>query len=187
MAPLTLVANLATRWCHLHCLQIWPPDGTTCIDSKVGHQETSHRLPHCHGLPYWHYQLVLGWYHHQPESTQLSLTKVSEFVTSGPLDRTPGLPGSDKKVAQGESGPKGWSNSDLQTTSAFQANPSSQIGRPSRNVFSSSSPQTPPRSSRPANVCCLLFEEVGLPYLPEEKLSWQLLQQDWVNSYPDLQ
>merc|ERR1711978_446304 len=35
------------KWCH----------GTTCIDSKVGHQVTSHALPHCLGLPYWHYQL----------------------------------------------------------------------------------------------------------------------------------
>ena len=31
MAPLALVPNLATRWCHLHWLQIWPPDDTTCI------------------------------------------------------------------------------------------------------------------------------------------------------------
>ena len=61
----------------------------------------NHPRASCLGLPYWHYQLVLGWYHHQPESTQLSLTKVSEFVTSGPLDRTPGLPGSDKKVSLG--------------------------------------------------------------------------------------
>ena len=27
-APLALVANLATRWRHLHLSQIWPPDGT---------------------------------------------------------------------------------------------------------------------------------------------------------------
>ena len=30
MAPLAFVANLTTRWRHLHKLQIWPPDGT-CI------------------------------------------------------------------------------------------------------------------------------------------------------------
>ena len=35
MAPLALVANMATRWRHLHYLQIWPPDGVTC---KYGHQ-----------------------------------------------------------------------------------------------------------------------------------------------------
>ena len=38
MAPLALFANLATRWSHLHMLQIWPPDGTTCISCKFGHQ-----------------------------------------------------------------------------------------------------------------------------------------------------
>ena len=37
MAPLALVANLATRWHHLHKLQIWPLDGTTCISSKFYH------------------------------------------------------------------------------------------------------------------------------------------------------
>ena len=26
-------------------------------------------------LPYWHHQLVLSWYHHQPESHQQSLNK----------------------------------------------------------------------------------------------------------------
>ena len=35
---------------------------------------------HCLELPYWHYQLVLSWYPHQPESHQLSLTNVSLFV-----------------------------------------------------------------------------------------------------------
>ena len=35
--PLALVANLATRWCHLHWLQIWPPDGPTCMSYKFGH------------------------------------------------------------------------------------------------------------------------------------------------------
>ena len=53
-------------------------------------------------MPYWHYQLVLTWYPHQPESHQLSLQNVLYVVcdgrTSGPIDRTPGLPGSDKNV-----------------------------------------------------------------------------------------
>ena len=31
MAPLALVANLTTRWRHLHCLQSWPPGCVTCI------------------------------------------------------------------------------------------------------------------------------------------------------------
>ena len=33
-----LVPNLATRWPHLHKLQIWPPDGAICISCKFGHQ-----------------------------------------------------------------------------------------------------------------------------------------------------
>ena len=48
-------------------------------------------LPDCLGSPYWHYQLVLAWYLHQPESHQLSLQNVSEWVISGAKDRTPGL------------------------------------------------------------------------------------------------
>ena len=117
MAPLTLVANLATRWCHLHQLQIWPPDSATCISCKFCHQmaplalvanlatrwrhlhkSTSLALPHCLELPPWHYQPVLSWYLHQPESHQSSLNKVSQGRTSGPNYRTPGLPGSDKNV-----------------------------------------------------------------------------------------
>ena len=42
MAPLTIITNLATIWRHLHWLWIWPPDGTTCIDSNFGHQVMSH-------------------------------------------------------------------------------------------------------------------------------------------------
>ena len=53
-------------------------------------------MSHCLGLPYWHYQLVSSWYLHQPESHQLSLQNVCDGRTSGPKDRTPGLPGSDK-------------------------------------------------------------------------------------------
>ena len=44
------------------------------------------------------YQLVLSWYLHQLESHQLSLqnvTLVSEL--EGPIDWTPGKPGSDKE------------------------------------------------------------------------------------------
>ena len=37
MAPFTLVPNLATRWRHLHWLQIWPPDDTTCNGYKFAH------------------------------------------------------------------------------------------------------------------------------------------------------
>ena len=52
-------------------------------------------LPHCLGLPYGHHQLVLSCYPHQPESHQLSLHIVLDWVTSGSIDRTPGTPGSD--------------------------------------------------------------------------------------------
>ena len=69
MVPLASVAKLATRWRHLHQLQLWPPDGTTCISCKFSHQVESLALPHCLGLLYWHYQLVfLSWYLYQQES-----------------------------------------------------------------------------------------------------------------------
>ena len=54
-------------------------------------------FPYCLGLPYWHYKLVLSWYLHQPESHQLSLQKVCDGQTPGPIDQTPGIPGSDNK------------------------------------------------------------------------------------------
>ena len=54
MAPLELVPNLVTRWHHLH-------------QFKIGHQMAplalvTIALPHCLGLSYWLYQLVLSWY-----------------------------------------------------------------------------------------------------------------------------
>ena len=97
MAPLELVTNLATRCHHLYWfqiwplddfLQIWPPDGTTCITNKFAHQTKSHALPDCLGLPYWHYQLVLTWYLHQPESHQLSLQNLSESVSDNRTHRS---------------------------------------------------------------------------------------------------
>ena len=69
---------------------------------KVGHQVVSLALPHCLGMPFWHYQLLLSLYLHQLESHKLSFNKVTHslslFETSGPIDRTPGTPGSDKKL-----------------------------------------------------------------------------------------
>ena len=59
-------------------------------------------LPHCLELPYWHHQLVLSWYPHQPESHQLSLHKVLDSLTHSLSDGHPdtkigpGIPGSDK-------------------------------------------------------------------------------------------
>ena len=46
----------------------------------------------------WHYQLVLSLYLHQLESGQLSFNRVTQFQTTGPIDRTPGTPGSDNKL-----------------------------------------------------------------------------------------
>ena len=42
------------------------------LGSKVGHQVVSFALPHCLGMPYWHYQ---------PESHQLSLQNLLESVS----------------------------------------------------------------------------------------------------------
>ena len=36
------------------------------LGSEVGQQIVSLALPHCLGMPYWHYQLVLSLYLHQP-------------------------------------------------------------------------------------------------------------------------
>ena len=81
---------------HFANLQIWKSSGATCISHKFDHQMASLALPFCLGLPYWYYQLVLSWYLHQPESHQLSLKKLCmDLVTSRPIDRTPGIPGSD--------------------------------------------------------------------------------------------
>ena len=78
MAPLALVPNFATRWRHSHWFRCWPPGWVTCIAT----------LP---WAPFWHYQLVLSWYLHQPESHQLSLHKglrLTQWERLGPIDRT---------------------------------------------------------------------------------------------------
>ena len=38
LATFAVVANLATRWRHLHQLKIWSPGGTNSISSKFGYQ-----------------------------------------------------------------------------------------------------------------------------------------------------
>ena len=61
MAQLALVPNLATRWHHLHLLQIWPSDGATCISCKFSHQvapfalvaNLTARWRHLHKLQIW--------------------------------------------------------------------------------------------------------------------------------------
>ena len=95
MKILAMIANLFNGWCHLHQLQIWPPSGTTCIGSTFSHQvaplalfpklATRSRHLHCYialaWIAYWHYQLVLSWYLHQPESHQLSFNNVSHSLS----------------------------------------------------------------------------------------------------------
>ena len=83
MASLASNTN-SCKFGHLHWLQICPPGNTTYI-SKLGYQvaqlalvsKSSHQQVAPHALfpklPYWHYQLVLICYLHQPESHQLSL------------------------------------------------------------------------------------------------------------------
>ena len=70
------------------------PSGTTCI----GHQAASIALPHCLELPYWHYQFSIELVSSSARVTSVKSlqTSVSDGRTSGPIDRTPGLPGSDK-------------------------------------------------------------------------------------------
>ena len=61
MAPLALVTNLAIRWRHLHHLQIWSPDGATCISCRFGHKmvplalvpHLATRWHHLHYLQIW--------------------------------------------------------------------------------------------------------------------------------------
>ena len=86
MAQLALVQNLIIRWHHLHCLQSWPPGCVSCIAT----------------LP-WIALLALS-VCIELVSSSARVTSVkfhkglsrTDGQTSGPIDRTPGLPGSDK-------------------------------------------------------------------------------------------
>ena len=110
MASLASVVIFATRWCHSHQLKIGPPSDTTCICSKLGHQVAPLALvpklairwrhlqilqicpplvaSHYLGLPYWHCQLVLSWYLHQPESHKLSFKNVAQSVSDNRTHRS---------------------------------------------------------------------------------------------------
>ena len=64
-----------------------------------------HYLSYDHRFPnklYYHNKITLSWYHHQPESHQQNFEELSlrgEFIERlGFIDRTPGTPGSGKKV-----------------------------------------------------------------------------------------
>ena len=99
LALISAILNFTITWPHLNWLWFWSPGGATCNSCKLALITRLHHL-HCHialncpigiiswywvgilmllihclGLPYWHYQLVLSWYPHQPESHQLSLHK----------------------------------------------------------------------------------------------------------------
>ena len=63
------------------------------LGSKLGHQVAPLASPHCLGLPYWYYQLLLSLYLHQ---WSLQKGGFSQWETTGPIDRTPGTPGFDK-------------------------------------------------------------------------------------------
>ena len=92
-------------WFVANWFKIWPSGHVTCIawfqSWSPGCVTRVATLPHCLGMPYWHHQLVLSLYLHQLESHQLSLHKrlsLSLWERTGPIDRTPGTPGSDKNV-----------------------------------------------------------------------------------------
>ena len=89
VAIFALVTNLATRWHHLHKLQIWPPDGATCISSKFGHHmapltlvaNLATRWRYLHWLRIW-----------PPDGTTGIDSKVGHQVTSHALPHCLGLP-----------------------------------------------------------------------------------------------
>ena len=111
MAPLALVANLTTRWHYLHKLQIWPPDGAICISCKFGHQMMPLALVADLPTRWYHLYCFQSWppdcitciatvgidlVSSSARVTSVKSQQVAHSVTSGPKDRTPGLPGSDK-------------------------------------------------------------------------------------------
>ena len=124
MALLALLPILATRWRHLHWLKIWPSDGTTCIfwvcisdllqiDSKFGHQVTSLALLGSKvgrqvvslALP-WNALFALSvCIEFESSSSRVTSVKFQKGVSvcllerTGPIDRTPGIPGSDKYIS----------------------------------------------------------------------------------------
>ena len=82
MAQLRLVQNLVIRLHHLHCLQSWLPGCIACIAT----------------LP-WNALLALSVsIELVSSSARVTSVKFQKGVwrTSGPIDRTPGLPESDK-------------------------------------------------------------------------------------------
>ena len=75
VAQLELVQNLVISWRHLHCFQSWPP-WIALLASSVSIELVSSSA--------------------RVTSVNSSQRCLSLWRTSGPKDRTPGLPGSDK-------------------------------------------------------------------------------------------
>ena len=99
---LHMIPNLTTRWRQLHKFHIWPPKLSTRLSHlhcQIALDCPIALLPYCSIalLPYCPIAL-LPYCLHQTESHQLCLQNVSHLVTSGPIDRTPGTPGSDKNM-----------------------------------------------------------------------------------------
>ena len=77
--------RLLSSLIHCHCYSSPPSCQPTCVYPIDWNA-------------HWHCHLVLSWYLHQLESHQLSLHKglvLTQLETLGPVDQTPGIPGSD--------------------------------------------------------------------------------------------
>ena len=89
VAQLTLDPNLVIRWRHLHLIQIWSPGGATCIAT----------------LPWIALLALSASIELVSSSARVTSVKsqkgllLSELETLGPIDRTPGIPWSDKNIA----------------------------------------------------------------------------------------
>ena len=99
MAPLALVPILATRWRHFHQLQIWPPDGATCmlvhlVISWPPGCVTCMATLQCVDCPFGIISIEL-----LSDSYIVSIvskTSCTDIQTSRPINWTPGIPWSEK-------------------------------------------------------------------------------------------
>ena len=117
-ATCILIPNLTTRWRQLHKFHIWPPKLSTRLSHlhcQIALDCPIALLPYCPIalLPYCSIALLLycsiallpycpiallPWYLYQPELHQLNFNtcQKGKLERTGPIDRTPGTPGSDK-------------------------------------------------------------------------------------------
>ena len=96
--------NLATKLHNLHLLQIWPPSGTTCISCKLDHPVATHWFQSWSSAGI-NCIVTLPWITLSASSAIVELVStrsLSQSLTSGPEDRTPGIPGSDTNVFNGK-------------------------------------------------------------------------------------